>query len=326
MNIGLFALFENKIGHLDAFDSQFELMLHAEQLGFDEMWMAEHHFNNRSISSALLPIMAYAAAKTSKIRLGSAAVLLPFYNPIRLAEDIATIDLLSQGRLNLGIAKGGPFDEQFRNFGIMPDESRTVSLEVAEILEKLLYEEHVSYRGERFNLENVTLTPKPLQLPIPIYHATHSDEGIAYAARHNHKLLAAQPWNVEMIRRHLAHYEQCGGNPSKKVAVFKTFLVAKNRKEARSEVLPSIERFLSRMRDNPHIAHTDFLDPERHLNNAILGSVNECIEAIEQLRESVDPCSLVIKPAAMDNHRTMELMEIFTRDIRPQLTNVKEIK
>lgn len=324
MKIGLFALFENKIGHLDAFDSQFELMLHAEKLGFDEMWMAEHHFNNRSISSSLLPIMAYAAAKTSTIRLGSAAVLLPFYNPIRLAEDVATLDLLSRGRLNLGIAKGGPFDEQFRNFNIAADESRTVSLEVAEILEKLLYEDNVSYSGDRFHLDNVSVTLKPFQSPIPIYHATQNDEGIAYAAHHNHKLLAAQPWSVEMIQRHLEFYEYSGGNPSQKVAVFKTFFVAENRQKAREAVLPSIEKFLSRMRDNPHFSNSDFLDPERHLNNAILGSISECVDAIGKLQETLDPCSLVIKPATMDNPHTMEQMEIFTRDVLSQLNKTKE--
>ena len=95
--------------------------------------------------------------------------------------------------------------------------------------------------------------------------------------------------------------------------------VTKNREEARAKVLPSIERFLSRMKENPRFANTDFLDPQRHLDNAILGSVDECVEAIEKLREKIDPCSLVIKPAAMDNHSTMELMDIFARDIRPQL-------
>lgn len=79
---------------------------HAERLGFDEAWVTEHHFNRFSVSASISPLLAHLAGVTSTIRLGSAAVLLPMHDIRRVAEDAATVDALSDGRLMLGVARG----------------------------------------------------------------------------------------------------------------------------------------------------------------------------------------------------------------------------
>ena len=86
---------------------QLRLVEMADQLGFDEAWFGEHHFNGFSVIPDPATMIAYAAARTNKIRLGTAGFLAPFYHPIRLAESIAVLDNLSQGRINVGVAKGG---------------------------------------------------------------------------------------------------------------------------------------------------------------------------------------------------------------------------
>lgn len=326
MNFGLSALFENKTDYADAFDAQIELMVYAETLGFEEVWMAEHHFNSKSISASLIPIMSHIAAKTSKIRIGSAAVLLPFYNPLRLAEDVATLDLLSKGRLNLGIAKGGPFDEQFRVFGINRDESREISYEHLKLLEKFLYKDNVTFHGNDFTCENVNVTPKPFQKRIPIYHATHSEEGIAYAALHNQKLLAAQPWTKETIRKNLDLYESFGGESSKKISIMRTLVIADSKEAAQKELKPFVEAFLNRKRQNPNFANSHILDPDRHINNAILGSVDDCVDTIMELHESFDPSSIIIKPYGNSKEKMMEMMACFQEEICTRLKLSKDLK
>lgn len=113
MRTGLFCTYENP--HHDyrsAYAEQTKLVQLVETLGFDEAWVAEHHFNPNASSPSCLAVLAYLAAKTTRLRLGSAAVLLPFRNPIQVAEDVATVDILSEGRFDFGIAKGGPFPIQ----------------------------------------------------------------------------------------------------------------------------------------------------------------------------------------------------------------------
>ncbi len=99
MKTGLFCNFENH--HRDdhrTFSEQVALIKHAESLGFEEAWVTEHHFNDFSLSSSILMLMAHLAGVTSTIKLGSAALLVAFHNPIRIAEDVATLDHLCNGR------------------------------------------------------------------------------------------------------------------------------------------------------------------------------------------------------------------------------------
>ena len=88
-----------------------EQVLWAEQLGFNSVWMTEHHFSRHGIVSATLAVLAYLAGVTKTIRLGSAVTVLPFHNPIQLAEEAATVDLLSDGRLDFGVGRGYQWGE-----------------------------------------------------------------------------------------------------------------------------------------------------------------------------------------------------------------------
>ncbi len=121
MRLGLFLNFEHgEETNLAAFQRQIDFAEKAEAFGFDELWTSEHHFSSFTQSGSTLALMAYLAGRTGRIRIGAAAILLPLHNPIRLAEDLATIDILSRGRLNLGLARGGPFPSQYAHFHVEP--------------------------------------------------------------------------------------------------------------------------------------------------------------------------------------------------------------
>ena len=190
MKTGLFCNYENH--HHDARRTIFEQVLlvkEAENLGFEEAWVTEHHFNEFNLSPSILLLMAHLAGITSQIRLGTAAVLLPFYQPIRVAEDIATLDNLCNGRLAFGVAKGGPFPQQNKHFGVTNQESRAKMLESVALIQKLLYETNVSFNGEYYQCENLTIHPQTLQKPIPIYVASGDDDAVKFAAENSFGLM-----------------------------------------------------------------------------------------------------------------------------------------
>ena len=125
LRLGIFCPYDNHgHSHRSAIQAEADLVVQAEALGFDEAWISEHHFDEGSSSPSIFPLLGHLAAMTSRIRLGSAAVLLPFRQPIAVAEDVATIDILCGGRFDFGVARGGPFPEQNRHFGVSTDDSR----------------------------------------------------------------------------------------------------------------------------------------------------------------------------------------------------------
>lgn len=174
MKTGLFCNYENhQQDDRRAIFEQVALVRQAEKLGFDEAWVSEHHFNAGNISSSMLVLIAHLAGVTTTIKLGTAAVLLPFHNPIRVAEDIATLDNLCNGRLLFGVAKGGPFPKHNQHFAIPLGESRARMLEAMALIQKLLYEndgdvvtcrDKIKQFQDKLNLGTLALKPASLNL------------------------------------------------------------------------------------------------------------------------------------------------------------------
>lgn len=138
-----------------------EMAVYAEDLGFDGVWLAEHHFSIYGIVGNPLLVAAAISQRTTTIEIGTAVAVLPFYDPIRLAEDAALVDVLSNGRLKLGVGRGYQPSE-FKKFRVDQATSRSRADEVIDILHLAWTEEEFSYEGEHFHLENVSILPKPV--------------------------------------------------------------------------------------------------------------------------------------------------------------------
>ncbi len=170
--------------HQDVYKYEMEMVQYAEDLGYDGAWFAEHHFRNYGICSSIMPFAAFAAARTTKIKIGSAIVVLPFHNPLRAAEEAAQVDLLSGGRLMYGFGRGYQSIE-FNGFNLPLQEARARTDEAIEILKLAWTQDQFSYDGEFTKVENVTVLPKPLQKPHPpMWTASVSPETVGhYAAK-----------------------------------------------------------------------------------------------------------------------------------------------
>src|SRR2546426_3306444 len=137
-----------------------DLVRLAETLGFDSAWVSEHHGSGDGYLPSLLPMLAGFAAATDRIRLGTGVLLTPFHHPLRLAEDAAVVDLLSGGRLILGLGLGWR-EEEFRMFGVPLAERVRRTIEAVEILRLAWTGERFSYEGKGHSYDRVKITPRP---------------------------------------------------------------------------------------------------------------------------------------------------------------------
>ena len=162
----------------------------ADELGYHTAWFAEHHFSNYCLCASPLMMVAHCAALTQKIRLGTAVVVLPLYNPARLAAEIATADALSNGRLSLGIGAGyQPYE--FERFGVDIKENLEMTEEFCEILDLAFAHDFFSYDGKHYQMPETHIPARPVQKPVPIYVAGHTQAMFRHAARHGYRVLSS---------------------------------------------------------------------------------------------------------------------------------------
>ena len=157
--------------------------------GFDAVWLAEHHFTTFSVCPSVHMLGTLAAARTKRLRIGTAVSLAALYHPLRLAEEVALLDMLSGGRVNWGAGRGFAHSE-FNAFGIPPEESSERFREAVEIVLRAWTQERLSFQGAHFNFDGIEVLPKPLQQPYPpTWMAATSETAIDWAASRGFSIL-----------------------------------------------------------------------------------------------------------------------------------------
>jgi alkanesulfonate monooxygenase SsuD/methylene tetrahydromethanopterin reductase-like flavin-dependent oxidoreductase (luciferase family) len=157
--------------------------VYADRLGMHSAWIGEHHFSTLGVLSCPDLALAYVAARTERIRLAPAVTVLPLHHPIRVAEQWASLDLLSGGRVDFAAGRG--YDRrEYEPLGASFDENQSVFEEGMEIVRRLWDAEGpVSHSGRHYRFDHLTITPRPVQRPIPAYVASFSEPSIRLAAR-----------------------------------------------------------------------------------------------------------------------------------------------
>jgi alkanesulfonate monooxygenase SsuD/methylene tetrahydromethanopterin reductase-like flavin-dependent oxidoreductase (luciferase family) len=168
--------------HADIIQRELQQMVWSEQLGFDEVWLTEHHFIDYGLSVDPATLASAIASRTSRVRIGLAAAVLPFHDPIRLAEQLALVDIISGGRLDVGVGRGNRPSE-FTGYRIPQVESRERFDEAVQIIQRAWTEERFAYHGRFFQIPEVRVIPKPLQRPHPpLYQVCVSPDSIESTA------------------------------------------------------------------------------------------------------------------------------------------------
>lgn len=190
MRFGMLHLFENPAGKTEhrIIHEQMELMRAAEDLGFDSVWPAEHHFTEYGYCASPALSLAAIANETKRIRLGTGVVVLPLNHPLRIAEDYGFLDQLSDGRIDLGVGRGyQPLE--FSRYGVDQTSTRGQFRESIEIIKQAWTQETVNFEGEHYQFLDVPIRPKPKQDPVPIWMAALSKETFELAGQYGLNLL-----------------------------------------------------------------------------------------------------------------------------------------
>jgi alkanesulfonate monooxygenase SsuD/methylene tetrahydromethanopterin reductase-like flavin-dependent oxidoreductase (luciferase family) len=176
----------------EVFARGMEVVDAAETLGLDVMWLADLHFAPRlSVLSSPMVVAGAIAARTRRIKIGAAVLVLPLGDPLRLAEEVATVDHLSGGRFICGVGRSN-FANAYRIFGIPYAQSRDRMFEVLEVMKRAWTSASFSYEGAYHRYENVTVVPKPLQQPHPpVRIAVETADSAEAAARLGHPILVS---------------------------------------------------------------------------------------------------------------------------------------
>jgi alkanesulfonate monooxygenase SsuD/methylene tetrahydromethanopterin reductase-like flavin-dependent oxidoreductase (luciferase family) len=184
MRFGTFFFFQAAPGHrhADIIHRELEQVEWTEEPGFDEVWFTEHHFIDYGLSVDPSSLAAAAASRTRRVRIGLAAAILPFHHPLRLAEQMALVDIISNGRLDVGVGRGNR-PAEFAGYRVPQVESRERFDETVEILRLAWTRERFSFHGRFFDVADVRVIPKPVQQPHPpLYQVCVSKDGIENTA------------------------------------------------------------------------------------------------------------------------------------------------
>jgi alkanesulfonate monooxygenase SsuD/methylene tetrahydromethanopterin reductase-like flavin-dependent oxidoreductase (luciferase family) len=164
--------------HAEIIRRELDQMVLSEELGFDEVWLTEHHFIDYGLSVDPATLASAVASRTSRLRIGLAAAILPFHDPIRIAEQLALVDIISGGRLDVGVGRGNRPSE-FIGYRVPQVESRERFDEAVQIIQRAWTAERFSYDGRYFQIPEVRVIPKPLQRPHPpLYQVCVSPDSI----------------------------------------------------------------------------------------------------------------------------------------------------
>ena len=299
----------------------------AEELGYDHVWVTEHHFIDDGYTPSVLPIAAAIARLTSRVRIGTWVLLLPLHNAIRVAEDAATVDVLSNGRFDLGVGLGYRIEE-FEGFGVDRRQRASLMDESLEIITRTLNGETVSLDGRHYQVKNVTVTPQPIQKPFPLWVGARSIPAAKRAARFraNLMIVADRPvyeaWAEQLIAQ--------GDDPADFEVLLSGGGFVTDDPEALWQQLAPHQRYLRDTYGKWYSEASD-LGPQDPLGGLldqtdedlrerfIAGTPDEVARAIEQTLDWI-PADHVISfaaPPGAPRELARKSMELFAREVLP---------
>jgi alkanesulfonate monooxygenase SsuD/methylene tetrahydromethanopterin reductase-like flavin-dependent oxidoreductase (luciferase family) len=297
-----------------------------DRTGYDAVWLAEHHFSSFSVCPSVHMVGVLASARTRRLRIGTGVSLAPFYHPLRLAEEVALLDLLSGGRVNWGAGRGFARVE-FEAFGVPPDESTSRFRETVEIVLKAWTDERLSFAGEHFRFDGIEVLPKPAQRPHPpVWMAASSEGAIEWAAGRGFSILMDPHSSaVEIGRKRRLYAERLTAagfsEAGRDIPVARLVALGRNAADAAAVARTGAQWIVDSYLGAQHrpVMQSSFspegVDPiHRYLDEVILhGTPEAVIDQIFRLRDEIGLDYLLCAPLS---HETFTLL---TEKVLPRL-------
>ena len=318
----------------DLYREHLEEAVLAEELGFDCVWVSEHHFSPDCWNPSPFTFLGAVAARTVRVRIGTYVLLLPLHNPVRVAEDVAVLDNISGGRVDLGVGVGSS-PEEFRTFGIPIENRLGRTFEALRIIERCFSGEEFSHAGKYYNFPDIHLTTRPVQRPgPPILVAAMGEQSVAWTARRGYGMAAGAGRGHN---KYLEALRANGHDPATRdiASVPIRVHVAESREEAWDEVEAGLHQVLhfyrthgkpaagsrgveplgalpplGEFRDVPEIGHGG--------QPFAVGTPDEVMRALEAYRgRQLTHLSLNLHQPGQDGASVRRSMRLFAREIMP---------
>jgi alkanesulfonate monooxygenase SsuD/methylene tetrahydromethanopterin reductase-like flavin-dependent oxidoreductase (luciferase family) len=349
MEFGMFHEFPSLPGRTEseAFDEALEQVDAAERLGLDVMWLAELHFEpRRSVLSAPLSIASAIAARTRRMKIGIAVQVLPLCHPLRLAEEAATVDQLSHGRLIFGVGRSG-VAQTYEAYGVSYAESRDRFREILDIIEQAWGKPSFSYDGEYHRFKDVAVVPKPYQKPFPpIRIAASTPDTFPAIGRRGAAIFASvrhTTWSdlAKQIRSYHDAWEEAGHAGRGQVFVSAPTYLAETEERARAEPKESIMHFYHEQANLLEGA-AKLVDPEtaarrmRRVNqlrnldydeavgsNALVGTPAMIFEQLSNLQQEIGLSGILAElncGGLIPHQKVLTAMQLLCEEVKPRFS------
>jgi alkanesulfonate monooxygenase SsuD/methylene tetrahydromethanopterin reductase-like flavin-dependent oxidoreductase (luciferase family) len=306
-------------------------IVRGEELGYDNVWLTEHHFAEDGYNPSLLPTAAAIAARTTKIRIGTFVLLLPFQHPVRVAEDSVCIDIWSNGRFDLGVGQGYSYKE-FDAFCVKREERSARLAEGVDLITRLWTEERVTFSGRFSKVKEMTLQPRPVQRPaIPLWIGARTEKATRRVAKLGCHLLATfgpdpAPWYVDELVKN-------GRNPADySIAQLRLVYLAKSEDQAWADTQEHLFNMMEFYREVAAEANDvpgdkdafPFTSPrelrDSPLGRAVwIGTPDQVARKIEAFCKDFSCTHLILSTqlAGLDPRKATRSLELFAKEIMP---------
>ena len=329
-----------------AFQEALELTDAAEAWGLDGVWLGEIHFNpTRSVQSAPIALASFLAARTRRVRIGTAVTVLPLANPLRIAEEVATVDHLSGGRFDFGIGRSGS-PRAYDVLNIPYGESQARFEEALTILKEAWKGEPFGYEGKFYRFQNTTVAPRPIQSPHPpMRMAANSPETFRFVGRVGLPLFVGlRDHDLPSLRHHLATYRGAwrdAGHPGNgDVCLRIPVYAAPTHKAAVEEPYENITYFFQRHAEltRSRLGRADTGSADRNLalhdhvvkmtydeileRRVAFGTAPELVERLGRLRDDLGLDGMIaeLNPGGLlPMDQMLRTLRIFTHEVMPAL-------
>ena len=285
---------------------QFVLVREADRMGYDDIWLGEQHDERNGPSGAASALLGHLAAVTSKARIGSMLQLPALHPPRQLAEDIATLDLLSKGRFGFGAASGAAFGPALRARGVEPAAAHDRLCSTLDRLQVLL--------------ADPALVPRPSQSPVPMWIASDDESTLRHAAERGWGLMAAASHSRARVKRAVRIYTQASGGRAPALVLARFACTAPTQEEALAIATPYFEAFAARSkaagwgRDRERSMAADV---PALISESLVGSHADVAARFKALGDDLGASHVAIVPtsAQFDTHK--HILADFVDEVRP---------
>ncbi|MFJ8063231.1 LLM class flavin-dependent oxidoreductase [Psychrobacillus sp. NPDC096426] len=342
MTFGLFFLNSVPPNKTDAEELRdgLEQIKQADELGYHTVWVAEHNARAYGVVSSTAVYLSAAAATTKNIKLGSAVTRLPLHHPLQVAENMNLVDVISDGRLYLGVGKG--YDKlEFDAYNIDFEERHERYLESLDILTTAMQTEKVTYSGKFYNIENVPVYPRPVQKDGPpiFVMVSSNDASMVNAAKQGHSFVLGgitdedtnhkiKLYREEALASGLSHeyVEEAVARSGKLLFCY----VAETTEQAQEDFREGLEWYMSERDNRPTfgvISRERNVDYDRFLQseNTLVGSPEKVIEDIKRYKEETGLNNIILwmNIGGQPQHQVLKSMNLFAEKVMPYFESVK---